>query len=185
MRSKLFFFAVTVVVALACRGSSAHFPERHRQSAEVCPTTPRPPGYNEPTDGGGGGGSFCRADSECTTGRNGRCREFGNGLPTCTYDTCSSDADCGAGKACECDLYGGNQCLTANCRSDADCDGLGCSPTASEHCGNMHGTVGYYCHTKRDECVDDGDCKKGGKSGLCVYAPTGARWTCNYSMCVG
>jgi hypothetical protein len=102
----------------------------------------------------------------------------------CTYDACMQDSECPANRVCECS-YGGNACILANCHTDAECGGLGCSPTRSESCGNMGGTVGYYCHTRRDECVNDEECKKGNEPGMCVYSPAGGRWTCNYSSCVG
>lgn len=187
MNSRISSVAVVALVAAiaACRGSSAHFPERHRAAAETCSTAPRPPGYNNPTDAGKGFSGQCERDSDCTAGKNGRCSAPGHAQSMCTYDACMSDADCGAGKVCECSAYG-NSCMTANCKTDADCGGMGCSPTRPESCGNMAGTVGYFCHTKKDECIDDRDCpKKGDESGMCVYTPAGGRWTCNYDTCVG
>ncbi len=187
MKKRISSIAVLAVVALAvaCRGTSAHFPERHRDVASACPSTPRAPGYNNPNlDAGKGYSGQCERDTDCVAGRNGRCSFPGHAQSMCSYDQCMADADCGAGKVCDC--RDGHTCLPANCHTDADCGGLGCSPTNATSCGNMGGTVGYYCHTKKDDCIDDGDCKKKGtESGMCVYEPAASRWTCNYDRCVG
>ena len=187
--------AAVVAVIAACRGSSAHFPEQHRAKAEVCSSDPRPPGIKLPSTRDGGPPPYrgaCESDADCTAGKNGRCTGGGHALPSCSYDMCTSDADCGAGKICECG--GGNSCLPANCRTDGDCGGLGCSPSRAQSCGNMGGTVGYYCHTRGDECTDDKDCVKPRKrnasaydpeQGICVYQPTSGKWACNYDFCVG
>lgn len=178
---------VSIVLLAACRGSgsSAHFPERHRSVATPCAPS-RPPGYTAPrrTAGGPASGGSCEADTDCTAGKNGRCSFPGHEMPTCSYDRCASDAECGAGKACDCS-GSGNACVPANCHTDADCGGLGCSPTQGESCGNMMGVAGLYCHTKKDDCIDDVDCKKKDADGMCVYSPAASRWTCNYNTCVG
>ncbi len=180
-----FFVAFGLVVATSCKRLSQPAPLSHRPIAEVCPSAPRPPGYGSGRDSGhGSGGTMCDGDADCTAGKNGRCQIRGHGTPQCTYDQCMQDSECPAGKVCECSSSG-NTCLAGNCRTDADCGGLGCSPTSSESCGNMGGTVGYYCHTRKDDCVNDDECTKGTEHGMCVYSPAGGRWTCNYSMCVG
>lgn len=185
MRRGPFFTVVLASLALAAACRSARFPAQHREVALACPTTPRAAGWNNPNPDAGSSGK-CERDADCTAGKNGRCSLPGHAESICTYDECSSDGDCAAGKVCECSPYAGNHCLTANCRTDADCGGLGCSPTRPEMCGNMAGTAGWYCHTKKDECVEDSDCKtKGDTAGMCVYSPAGARWTCNYDTCVG
>ncbi len=185
LRRLTFALATLGAIALATACRSARFPTQHRETAIACPATPRAPGYDKP-DAAPGTSGKCEHDSDCTAGKNGRCRPPGHAESYCTYDACGSDADCGSGKVCECNSWEGNACLPANCHTDGDCGGLGCSPTRGETCGNMGGTVGYYCHTKKDDCVEDSDCKKKGDTqGMCVYSPAGARWTCNYDACVG
>jgi hypothetical protein len=168
-----------LVVLAACRGSSAHFPSLHRAAANTCASDPRPPGYTNPDPDAGRSGE-CERDADCTKGKNGRCSTPGHAQSMCTYDMCMNDAECGANKVCQCG--NGNSCLPANCRTDLDCGGLGCSPTGATSCGNMSGTVGYYCHTKTDDCTENSDCKEGG---MCVYQPTVSHWTCSYETCVG
>jgi hypothetical protein len=84
-----------------------------------------------------------------------------------------------------CDSNEGNACIPANCRTDAECNGRGCSPTRAENCGNMEGTVGFYCHNTHDECATDAECKGGEHGGLCVYGSAAGHWVCSYSTCVG
>lgn len=176
-----FAFVLLFVALVACRGSSAHFPERHRAAAEKCVNDPTAGMPGPPTpDGGLQNGEVCRVDADC--GKRGHCI-FSRAGKTCVTDQCDADTDCPRGQACLCG--GGNSCVAANCRTDADCGGLGCSPTPSTSCSNMSGTVGYYCHTRKDECTDDGDCKKGKDQGSCVYQPTASKWTCSFDTCVG
>jgi hypothetical protein len=74
-----------------------------------------------------------------------------------------------------------NYCLMGNCRVDADCGAGGyCSPTFGS-CGSFFGVVGYYCHTPKDKCVDDSDCK----AADCRYDPVGGSWACGTSFCAG
>ena len=172
-------FVAVVVLLLGCKTVSVKFPAQHREHAVACSSAPRPPGWN--SDAAPGHSGQCERDVDCTAGRNGRCSHPGHAQSMCTYDVCMSDADCNGRQVCECS-GGGNACIAANCRTDADCNDLGCSPTRAEMCGNMGGIVGYYCHTKKDECVEDSDCKD---SGMCVYSPAGGKWTCNHDTCVG
>jgi hypothetical protein len=37
--------------------------------------------------------------------------------------------------------------------------------------------VGYYCHTSKDQCVDDSDCQGVGFPG-CLYDPSAGYWRC-------
>jgi hypothetical protein len=37
--------------------------------------------------------------------------------------------------------------------------------------------LGYYCHTPRDQCVDDSDCQ-GVNFPSCVYEPSAGYWKC-------
>jgi hypothetical protein len=177
-------------------------PTDHRPTAPTCDST-RPAGLNADAglpDSGVPIGQ-CARDADCTQGRNGRC------LPPqhnaigdyCSYDECSTDADCGAGKVCACGTslgtYGssgtsmrtGNRCLPANCHVDADC-GVGglCSPTYDTTCGAYNGVVGYYCHTPKDECSTDASCSDGGGVGAyCAWAPQSGKWICSHSFCAG
>jgi hypothetical protein len=127
----------------------------------------------------------CATDDDCKNGKNGRCTGGGHALQSCSYDVCMSDTDCKVKEACLCDSHQGNACVSANCRSDADCNGHGCSLTRSESCGSMGGPVGLYCHTSSDECTDDADCKSSEGGGLCVYVSAGGHWACSYAKCVG
>lgn len=154
----------------------------HRATAGACPAVVPPPGYVNTPAAKLGGAYSCNKDSDCG-GTNARCHRGPRMGTYCTSDACVSDTDCGPGKVCECGT--GNQCLPANCHVDADCGGRSCSPTAAETCGNMSGTVGYYCHTAKDDCVDDAECTTAAAAGRCTYKPTAAHWTCSYEMCVG
>lgn len=168
-------------------------PLRHRATATACPST-RPASMCDPGVGSGPP-LMCRSDSECTAGTNGRCVGNPHDGCRCNYDACSTDGDC-MNAACECRLAsrgaaGANVCIPGNCRVDADC-GVGgyCSPTLGS-CGDYGGLVGYYCHTARDECVDDADCATvldGGFLGqrpYCMYSQEVGRWVCSNSGCAG
>lgn len=130
----------------------------------------------------------CHSDADCTAGTYGRCMANLGGGPAdpnapefvCTYDACKTDSDCPAQQTCACHTspyvgQTGNTCVPGECRVDADCGSQGdCSPTTSVgQCGQFN-LVGYYCHTKQDECVNDSDC--GDKT--CAYSAQDARWTC-------
>lgn len=104
--------------------------------------------------------------------------------PTCTYDACVLDGDCGGVKVCECEGQG-NRCVDANCHTDADCDGRGCSPTFDLSCGPYDGVQGYYCHTATDECVRDSDCSHDSGSGYCAFSPQVGHWVCGKAFCAG
>jgi Cys-rich repeat protein len=176
-------------------------PTSHRATATACSTTrpPSQPGDASVPDGGGIGG--CTVDSECTAGTNGRCGRDGQ-IIGCTYDDCSTDATCGAGKLCECGAPNGagrgpNVCIPSNCDTDSDCGTGGyCSPTYDTTCGGFDGVVGYFCHKAADECtmdqcVNDSDCameSDGGvmtSAGYCAWDPSSSRWGCFYSFCAG
>ena len=132
----------------------------------------------------------CASDGDCgDAGINGRCAGYlGPAGCGCTYDQCVGDIDCPAGQTCACHgapyMFGsGNMCVPGNCHVDADCGTGGyCSPSPALPC-NMNGGdlfcqgVGYYCHTPKDECVDDSDCQGVGFPG-CVYDPSPGYWKC-------
>jgi hypothetical protein len=155
-------------------------PLQHRATSSSCPaqrahatTTLAPPcpetGVYCP--------DYCRQDSDCTEGVNGRCSSAGGGAYYCSYDDCFSDADCPTGSPCECRDAGSsdsNNCSGSggNCSSDIECGPGGyCSPSnATEWCGSR-----YYCHTPADTCLNDSDCE--GPDG-CNFDTTLAHWIC-------
>jgi hypothetical protein len=134
-------------------------------------------------------GPPCTANADCTAQKNGRCNATGH----CAYDRCYHDADCGKGGVCVCTEEGtrGYACVMGNCSVDGDCttgraNGY-CSPTYGLACGAFTGTIGWYCHTKDDDCLDDDDCVKPGKGarGYCAWSPEASKWVCGYGPCVG
>jgi hypothetical protein len=129
----------------------------------------------------------CQSDTDCTGVSTfqgpGKCISS-NGQMLCSYDTCFSDADCGARPAvCLCQgqwrvwsaVGPGNACRSGNCRDDSDCPGSVCSPSPAFG-GSFYGWVGYYCHTPQDQCHCDADCS--GANGYCDYNPEIAAWAC-------
>lgn len=160
-------------------------PEKHRAAGEPCAretksTTFGPKAITPP-------GPPCKANADCKEEKNGRCSAGG----TCTYDSCYVDGDCrvdGKGGVCVCSEEGkrGYSCLHGDCSVDSDCGKNGfCSPTYGMSCGPFTGTIGWYCHTAKDKCVDDGDCVKGGDHGYCAFNNELGIWTCGYGHCVG
>ncbi len=173
-------------------------PTSHRPGAIACPTT-RPAGLN--ADGGASDAGFpggCTVDSQCTSGKNGRCLPPNRGGPhICSYDACFVDDDCGAGKLCTCGdtlangsdgtpMRTGSVCLPGNCRTDGDCGAGGyCSPTFDTSCGPYDGVQGYYCHTPNDACTNDDQCTDGGRAGYCAWQPALGKWACANTACAG
>ncbi len=46
--------------------------------------------------------------------------------------------------------------------------------------------IGHQCHTAKDECLDDDECKKPGSSyGYCAFEPKSGRFICGTSECDG
>ena len=166
------------VLLFSIAGCTAVEPAVHRSAPVECDDA-RPAGV--PT----GSPDDCAADQDCTAGRNGRCltnRDYN----FCTYDECVSDGDCGADSVCECG--GGfagdhNVCLPGNCATDADCGSDYCSPSFGS-CGFYDGTVGYFCHTKDDECVDDADCDMD-RSEYCAFDQGSGHWSFSDAGCDG
>lgn len=160
-------------------------PAVHRPTAPATCASPR--GSSPPTSDVAG----CRADAECTEGLNGRCLQAGLGYAQCSYDTCTDDAACGEGAMCLCrseDSEGPNVCVTAGCRTDADCGGPWCSPSRTpDGCGGTSLRLeGYFCHGAADTCIDDADCQTEGASGgaTCDYDPELRHWRCSVRRCV-
>jgi len=183
MRRVPLLLALGAVTIAACHGR-AEFPSAHRETAAACPADPKfsaedsaPRAATADSDDA----QSCGEDKDCTKGRHGRCvhARFSH----CGYDACMSDAECPSGRACAC-ATDGNRCVPANCRSDADCGGRGCSPSEARTCNSHEGIVGYYCHTPKDSCTDSNDC--GGATSDCEYSPEEGRWTCvDHGRCVG
>ena len=174
-------------------GGPNHEPAVHRASATPCDHT-RP--SNDPGAPMEDAGVItCHSHADCTAGENGRCGGNGHDGWHCTYDACFADSDCptaasGGPQLCACE--GGfrsdnNVCIEGNCRLDTDC-GVGgfCSPSLGS-CGHFTPFVGYYCHTKDDECADDSDCGADGGFGspYCAFMPTIGHWQCASTNCVG
>lgn len=165
-------------------------PEHHRASATKCDGVRSDwvPNISDP-----GPPASCHTHAECTQGKNGRCSGNVHDGWRCNYDECQSDTECGK-HVCECG--GGfrsdnDVCLNeGNCKLDAECGTQYCSPTLGM-CGDYAKTVGYYCHTPKDECVDDGDCARvdGGVSvgerPYCAYDPKVSHWRCSAAQCEG
>jgi hypothetical protein len=141
-------------------------------------------------DGSAGGsvssddGGFCSTPDTCPACANGlqrRCITGGGTLSHnfCGCDECNSDQDCSPTTVCNCGGTRGqqgsfgNQCIPANCRVDSDCGPGGfCSPSWFSYFGYMV-IDGYYCHTPRDQCLNDADCPTG-----CSYYLPGGFWKC-------
>lgn len=159
-------------------------PKSHRSAHVSCPSADTPAkttttfGPRLPI----APGPACKSKADCTDKANGRCAGG-----HCTYDACYEDKDCGD-RVCECQQEGvrGYYCKGGNCSVDSDCgtDGF-CSPTYGMACGAFTGVIGYYCHTKADECTDSDECVKGKEHGYCAFDPDAKHWRCGYGHCVG
>jgi hypothetical protein len=168
-----------------------HEPVNHRATAAACDhvratTEPNAPDIDA-------GYVACHSHADCTAGEDGRCVGNGHDGWSCTYDVCFTDADCPTGgdgpQLCACeggDRSDNNVCLPGNCRVDGDCGAAGyCSPSLGS-CGNFVNFVGYFCHTKDDECSDDRDCGTGFVGGAyCAFMPSIGHWQCSTAQCVG
>lgn len=184
---------VAIASFAACGGGTSTpakqpgFPVQHRDVANACPE-PRPASITDAGAPGADAGMLqgnCRTDADCTQGMSGRCMPpTGNAAGDyCTYDACVVDGDCASGKACVCDPRG-NRCGDSSCRTDADCNGRGCSPSTTGGCGGAS-VSGYYCHTTADECIDDKDCSDANAS-VCQYDPQLSHWACaQLVICAG
>lgn len=157
-------------------------PKQHRATAAKCSKTTTTVTHEKrhiPQ------GKACTTNADCTEQKNGRCNASGH----CAFDECYEDADCNGGKrVCVCREEGslGYRCMNeGNCTVDADCAGQFCSPSFDNTCGAYHGVIGWFCHTKKDECIDDDDCKKDGDYAYCAYMPETGHWACGHAMCKG
>lgn len=161
-------------------------PKNHRAEHASCPSadTPAPGTVTYGPKMATPPGPPCKSKADCKARPNGRCS-----LGNCTYDDCYEDKDCKGGTTvCTCQQEGerGYYCKAGDCAVDADCKGGGyCSPSWSMTCGSFMGTVGYYCHTKDDECTNDDECTKGKEQGYCAYDSEKKHWRCGFGHCVG
>jgi hypothetical protein len=162
-------------------------PEVHRPAAETCVGEP-PAGNPLPEPGG-----ECETDADCTDGTNGRCIWPYGGGNVCRYDECFEDSDCGGASICACrvpESFSFNRCFLGNCVVDADCGSAGwCSPSAvhvGPTCmtGISPGSVGYFCHTAEDECIDDSDCGAQDVA-ACLFDVDAMHWVCQELLCTG
>jgi hypothetical protein len=106
---------------------------------------------------------------------------------TCTTP-CTSDADCAAGQACTCDASGAGQCVTAGCRTNADCPAQG---GTTSYCLNAADTTeacsgapapAFGCTSTKDECHSDADCKQ---SAPCEWSASTKTFQCTGQITCG
>lgn len=125
----------------------------------------------------------CSADSDCTGNAPCVCRSSSADTAANTCESgsnCRVDADCGPGGFCSPSMLGG--LLFCDSYSFCPSDGGGsCSETGPDgvtkavacecpgNCGQ-----GYFCHTPKDRCRDDGDCAMGS----CIFDLTSQSWMC-------
>lgn len=89
---------------------------------------------------------------------------------------CTTNDDCAAGEVCLCSGrqpsvdYNGNACVSADCETDADCNGYECGATDGGHCS----VYMLRCHTAEDECHGNAQCPS--DRHWCAF--TGTRWEC-------
>jgi hypothetical protein len=89
---------------------------------------------------------------------------------------CTTNDDCSVGEVCLCSAgrgdsgYNGNACVSADCETDADCNGYECGVTDGGHCSPFM----LRCHTAEDECHGNKDCPS--DRHWCEF--TGTRWEC-------
>lgn len=146
----------------------------YRVSAETC-TSPKPPGLGFPCNEMYG---TCSTDDDCVDEPYGACQGYGDVvfMCECAYG-CASDNDCEPGKACQCrPLDGGTVCVTAECRTDADCPGeLRCGWSPPFPPVDLRRPAGkLYCRTPEDTCGGDEDC---GEEQRCRF--DGEIWACS------
>jgi hypothetical protein len=169
-------------------GSLLAMPMVHRSAATPCPTErPTPMCMHVAPGAAPVNGGNCVQDGDCTSGQNGRCGPSspndGN-CDTCSYDECFADSDCSGRGPCDCragDVTGANVCKAGNCRVDADCGPRGyCSPSISRcpYPDVETASVGYFCRTSKDTCVDDKDCDLPNSSQECRYDAAAGHWRC-------
>ena len=94
----------------------------------------------------------------------------------CHYD-CTTDEDCGPGGACACSIEGEvafNQCVTADCATNDDCE-TGCGLSIA--CGKPSHLA---CFDGEPECSGDGTCPSPGEDNgdYCAWSGSQDAWSC-------
>jgi hypothetical protein len=139
----------------------------HRAKAAPCP--PAPACVNAAI------ASTCSSDTDCAATGN-RCVQSGAETCSCESD-CSTDAECGAGKLCQCGYSissnAASVCVSAECRTDADCSGGLCAAYVALDATGCDVGNGFACETNADECEIDSDCPN---AGICGF--TGGHRVC-------
>jgi len=108
-----------------------------------------------------------------------RCARSASGVPS----ACAADDDCGSGFACICGHFLDNQCVPAECRTSADCDGGKCllslNSAATECCG--YGRPSLVCSRSASTCQHGGDCPGNGIA--CIFDPSLDYFECKRLEC--
>jgi hypothetical protein len=179
------------VEAGASLAGDMEIPIYHRAEPACCPTERAPAPAGQPY--GPAQAVGCTTDSQCTSGRDGRCYPFEGlvGPGGCSYDACLTDSDCPSGASCLCRSSASdtstNRCVTGgDCVLDSDCGQGGyCSPSAG-----CEGPLAYHCHTATDTCINDTDCPSvdaGGFScdtaSICAFDVQAKHWGCTQMVC--
>jgi hypothetical protein len=166
----------------------------------ILPTCSPPPEARTPPPDVVQGADTCATDADCTAGANGHCiydydfplndtNPQGEHLK-CQYDECSADSECGPNRICMC-IVGQMQCMSGNCRTNADCPKGSICDHVRPFCnggaggpGLADGTIGLFCHAPTDECSEDADCKSTEPSplraGACTFDDASLHWKCAY-----
>jgi Cys-rich repeat protein len=90
----------------------------------------------------------------------------------CVY-SCLTDADCDAGKVCQCGSGAGAGVCGSNvpsCKSDADCAGGALCTNYDSAPGCMIET--FACQTPADKCESDSDCLTPLNASVCTLSGT-------------
>jgi len=132
-----------------------------------------------------GAADQCTKDNQCTANPNGYCEFVSAGNTSgpsanfCAYG-CLADADCGAGKVCQCGgVAGAGVCGSApSCKSDSDCGGALCT-TYDSAPGCM--SLTFACQTPADKCEANSDCPPSGNGSICTMS--GAHRVCAPISC--
>jgi hypothetical protein len=102
---------------------------------------------------------------------------------------CSKDDDCGPGFACLCGFFQGlglvdRQCVPAECRSAADCDGGRCLLSLGSRPDDCcaYGRLGLVCSRSASTCRHGGDCPGNGIA--CIYDSGLDRFECTPLGCM-
>lgn len=127
----------------------------------------------------------CSSDSDCTGNAPCTCRSStsDSAANTCaTASNCRVDTDCGLGGFCSpslvatsCECIGESFCQPGDDAFCAETGPNGVTIQVACLCGGNCGH-GYFCHTRKDSCINDSDCPDGK---TCNYDLTGQSWVCS------